>query len=136
VARVVPPEETLRQLREHLELLRAPMPTQRQWAAEHHFYVDELMLGFFDMFPGFMPGLRDAGLISPAFEVALKQLEQHFQSMRAETKVGDPLWVEWELVATAPEWQQVRELASEALDLLATGEENDGGADRGHQPAS
>lgn len=133
MADVVPHEETFRQLREHLEILRAPPARQREWASEHYFFIDELMLSFFDMFPGFMPRLRQAGLVPPAFEAVLKRLEQHFQSMRAATKVGDPLWVEWELVATAPEWQRVRELASEALDLLPLREDENADAE-GDQP--
>lgn len=115
----------MRQLREHLGILGAPVARQRRWATEHHFFIDELMLGFFDMFPGFMPRLREAGFVTPAVESILKHLEQQFQSMRAATSVGHPLWIEWDLVATAPEWQRVRELASQALDLLAVGDEND-----------
>jgi hypothetical protein len=117
----VPPEETLRQLRDHLEVLAAQMPQQKQWARDHYALIDELMLSFFDMFPGFIPRLREAQFVSPACESALKTLEQHFQSMRAKTEVGDPLWVDWELVASSPDWQQVRDLATEALKLLGPG---------------
>jgi hypothetical protein len=109
------PEESLAQLTEHVAILSAPANKQEIWANEHNLPIDELMLQFFDMVPGWLPRLQAAGVIDSSDELALLRLRVHFDSvMLGRTN----LFTKWDTVRDALEWQRVRDLAEAALTSI------------------
>lgn len=110
------PEESLAQLVEQVTVLAAPVAQQQQWADDHGRLIDELMLIFLDMVPGWLGRLRQHQVIDVDGETILLRIEQAFESMRALDDRS--LWTDWDVVGEAPEWQNIRALANQALTAL------------------
>lgn len=110
------PEESLAQVVEQVAILAAPGSEQERWAEDHGFLIDELMLQFFDMVPGWLRRLRLHEVIDENGELSLLRIEEAFEAMRALD--NRTLWTEWEAVKASPEWQNIRQLAAQALVVL------------------
>ena len=114
-------QKSLAQLVEQVTILAAPVAEQQQWADDQGRLIDELMLIFLDMVPGWLKRLRQHQVIDVDGETSLRRIEEAFESMRGLDNRS--LWTGWDAVGASPEWQNIRELASQALLVLSTGPE-------------
>ena len=105
-------EGLLRQLDQFVALIAAPAKLQEDWARRCHFPAEELALQYYDAVPAWFTHLRELSLIDDSDERVLTNLKTHL--LASQTK----LFEDGPHVTHAPEWHQVRDLASAALESL------------------
>lgn len=112
----ISPEQLLDQLLDQVRLLGASAPEQERWARKNLFPAEELALHLYDSVPGWIARLREAGVLNEAGERCLRELRDYVES------VQPCLFGDGPYVSSAPEWRNVRHLASEALALIRPAE--------------
>jgi hypothetical protein len=96
-------------------LVATPAADQVAWLVEEGLEADELALMFLDVVPSWLPPLRAAALITSAAENALVDVETALEALLETT--DSSLFTD-HAVRTAPQWQQLRELAGVSLQEL------------------
>lgn len=107
----VAPAVLLSQIREQVVVLASDVDEQRRWAHECGLPIDELMQSFTDLVPMFFSRLRSEGALRDRDELVLLRLRVYFDEYMRDPK----LFRSWDAVASAYQWQRVRELAYDAL---------------------
>jgi hypothetical protein len=105
----ISPSQLLDQLIGQVGLLAAPSHVQEDWARKSQFPAEELALRLYDSVPGWIPRLREAGVLSEAGARCLQNLRDYVES------VQPGLFEDGPCVSSAPEWETVRRLATETL---------------------
>lgn len=115
----VSPGELFNQLRETVAILAASAQEQRQFlAAGVPAPVDDLFVQLDMIVPSWFEKLEEHGLLDRAAEAAIMSLYSQLGQM---SRSGDSaLWASEDALPTRPEWEQVRELARRALDVMGT----------------
>jgi hypothetical protein len=110
------PHPALDQVVEQVAVMAMDASDQERWAQTHSFPIDELMLQFSDMVPGWIPQLVASGAIDEADELRLLRMKVYPETMR---EMGESiLWTESDQLAKSTEWQHLRVLADDALRSL------------------
>lgn len=105
------PQQLLADVEESVSLVAAPFDEQLRWVDEHNFPVGELTEQLIDVWPLFQRHLSGTGVIDPQDERCLDHLSTYASSMEKRL-------FSVEAMNEAPEWQKLRELASDALSSL------------------
>jgi hypothetical protein len=107
----IPAIELVRQLEEMVSLMLASPPDQEAWADAHEMPAEEIALQFYDAVETFTHRLRDEGLLGQEDGDKLTALNDYLQRDQTKLFVGSG-------VSDGPEWQEVHQLASDALGFL------------------
>ena len=111
----VAPSESLDQLLEVAELLAAPSEEQVAWLRGAKVPVDELVLQYTDIVPGWIPRLRADNVLALNADMALSELSSVIAALPPE----EGLWTE-EALLLDPRWNTVRSAARDVVaELIA-----------------
>ena len=111
----VAPSELLDRLLEVAELLAAPSEEQVAWIRGAKVPVDELVLQYMDIVPGWIPRLQAENVLLPNAEKVLSKLSSVIAGLPPE----EGLWTEDALVLD-PRWSAVRSAARDVVaELIA-----------------
>ena len=109
-------DETHALLDREVALLGAPASSQKEWLTARDYPVDELAQQFFESLRTLVPRLRRSGHLDFEVERRLRELKHQLEGFL--TPERHELWTEDGLTDFAPECQEVRHLAHEALACM------------------
>lgn len=113
----IPATELKSQLTETVAVLALNGDGQRKWCENGRIWypIDELIQSFHDMWRVSEDRLVDEGAIDQDAVAALDSLMDAALRLLREHSYPDPVITSWDTVRTAPEWENLRVLAKDAL---------------------